>query len=41
MFVKSYVSEAVDEVDEFPEVIEEGLISLFYLLHILNIDMGI
>jgi hypothetical protein len=33
MIVKSYVSEAVDEVDELSEVIKERLVSLFYFLH--------
>jgi hypothetical protein len=33
MLVESDIPEAVDEVDEFPEVVEERLISLLILLH--------
>jgi hypothetical protein len=32
--MQSYVSEAIDKVDEFPEIVEEGLVCLLYLLHI-------
>ena len=36
MLVKSDVAEAVDEVDELPEVVEEGLIRGLRLLHFIQ-----
>lgn len=33
VFVESDISEAVDEVDEFAEVVEEGFVSLLKFLH--------
>lgn len=43
MFMKANISETVDEVDKFSEVIEERLVGLFYFLHwvwfVCNFDM--
>ena len=37
MFVESYIAEAVDEVDEFTKVVEEGFVGLFGLLHVCDL----
>ena len=34
VLMESNIPEAVDEVDEFPEVVEERLVSLFYFFHV-------
>lgn len=31
--METYISEAIDKVDQLPEVIEEGLVSLLVTLH--------
>ena len=33
MLMQSDISEAVDEIDQLPEVVEEGLIGLLNFLH--------
>jgi len=33
MLMESYISEAIDEVDKFSEVVKERLISLLVFLH--------
>ena len=33
MLMQSHISEAVDEIDEFPKVVEEWFVGLLKLLH--------
>lgn len=33
MLVKAYIPEAINKIDQFPQVVEEGLVGLLVTLH--------